>query len=83
MFSLNQFFHAIKYALRVTNYENIFLKVKQYQVIESVLLKRDTIGILATGMAMENRLYSILFHLQLITFTKILMDEISKMVTLF
>ena len=49
MFSLNQFFHAIKYALHVTNYENIFLKVKQYQILESVLLKRDTIGILATG----------------------------------
>ena len=58
MFSLNQFFHAIKYALRVTNYENIFLKVKQYQVIESVLLKRDTIGILATGYGK-----SVIFHL--------------------
>ena len=51
MFSLNQFFHAIKYALHVTNYENIFLKVKQYQILESVLLKRDT----TTG----NRLYLI------------------------
>ena len=58
MFSLNQFFHAIKYALRVTNYENIFLKVKQYQVVESVLLKRDTIGILATGYGK-----SVIFHL--------------------
>ncbi len=58
MFSLNQFFHAIKYALSVTNYENIFLKVKQYQVIESVLLKRDTIGILATGYGK-----SVIFHL--------------------
>jgi superfamily II DNA helicase RecQ len=58
MFSLNQFFHAIKYALRVTNYENIFLKVKQYQVVESVLLKKDTIGILATGYGK-----SVIFHL--------------------
>ena len=58
MFLLNQFFHAIKYALRVTNYENIFLKVKQYQVVESVLLKRQTIGILATGYGK-----SVIFHL--------------------
>ena len=72
MFSLNQFFQAIKYALHVTNYENIFLKVKQYQILESVLLKRDTIGILATGYGK-----SVIFHLIISIKT-----EIPKMVTL-
>ena len=61
MFSLNQLFHAINYALHVTSYENIFLKVKQYQVLESVLLKRDTIGILATGYGKSVIFYLIAF----------------------
>ena len=47
---MNNFFNAINYALRVTNYSNLFLKVKQYQILESILLKRrDTIRILPTG----------------------------------
>ena len=58
MFSLNQFFRAIKYASHLINYENIFLKVKQYQILESVLLKRNTIKILATGYGK-----SVIFHL--------------------
>ena len=49
MCSLNQFFNAVNYALQITNYHNLFLKVKQYQILESVILKRDTIGILPTG----------------------------------
>ena len=59
MHSMNNFFNAINYALRVTNYSNIFLKVKQYQILESILLKRrDTIGILPTGYGK-----SVIFHL--------------------
>ena len=59
MHSINNFFNAINYALRVTNYSNIFLKVKQYQILESILLKRrDTIGILPTGYGK-----SVIFHL--------------------
>jgi superfamily II DNA helicase RecQ len=56
---MNNFFNAINYALRVTNYSNLFLKVKQYQILESILLKRrDTIGILPTGYGK-----SVIFHL--------------------
>jgi superfamily II DNA helicase RecQ len=58
MCSLNQFFNAVNYALQITNYHNLFLKVKQYQILESVILKRDTIGILPTGYGK-----SIIFHL--------------------
>jgi superfamily II DNA helicase RecQ len=59
MYSMNNFFNAINYALRVTNYSNLFLKVKQYQILESILLKRrDTIGILPTGYGK-----SVIFHL--------------------
>jgi superfamily II DNA helicase RecQ len=58
MCSLNQFFNAVNYALRVTNYDNLFLRVKQYQILESILRKRDTIGILPTGYGK-----SVIFHL--------------------
>ena len=58
MFSLNQFFNAINHALRVTSYDSLFLRVKQYQILESILLKRDTIGILPTGYGK-----SVIFHL--------------------
>ena len=59
MCSLNQFFNAINYALSVTNYSNLFLKVKQYQILESILVKkRDTIGILPTGYGK-----SVIFHI--------------------
>ncbi len=59
MYSMNNFFNAINYALRVTNYSNLFLKVKQYQILESILLKRrDTIRILPTGYGK-----SVIFHL--------------------
>ena len=49
MFSLNQFFNAINHALRVTSYDSLFLRLKQYQILGSILLKRDTIGILPSG----------------------------------
>ena len=58
MYSLNQFFNAINYALRTTNYHSLCLKVKQYQILESITLKRDTIGVLPTGYGK-----SVIFHL--------------------
>ena len=58
MYSLNQLFNAINYALCVTNYNNLFFKAKQHQILESVILKRDTVGILLTGYGK-----SVLFHL--------------------
>ena len=58
MLALNSFFHAIRYALDKLKYEDIFLKVKQYQVLASLLEKRDTVAILPTGYRK-----SIIFHL--------------------
>ena len=58
MLALNSFFHAIRYALDKLKYEDIFLKVKQYQVLASLLEKRDTVAILPTGCGK-----SIIFHL--------------------
>ena len=58
MLALNSFFHAIRYALDKLKYEDIFLKVKQYQVLASLLEKRDTVAILPTGYGK-----SIIFHL--------------------
>ena len=49
MLALNSFFHAIGYAIQKLNYEGIFLKVKQYQVVDSILKGRDTIAILPAG----------------------------------
>ena len=49
MLTLNSFFHAIGYAIQKLNHEGIFLKVKQYQVLDSILKGRDTIAILPTG----------------------------------
>ena len=50
--------NAVRYALDVSNYQNFFLKVKQYKVLESLFLGRDTIGVLPTGYGK-----SVLFHL--------------------
>ena len=58
MLTLNSFFHAVRYALDKLEYEDIFLKVKQYQVLASLLEKRDTVAILPTGYGK-----SIIFHL--------------------
>lgn len=58
MYSLNQFFNAVNYALRTTNYHSLLLKVKQYQILESIILKRDTIGVLPTRYGK-----SVIFHL--------------------
>ena len=58
MLTLNSFFHAVGYAIQKLNYDSIFLKVKQYQVLESILKGRDTIAILPTGYGK-----SIIFYL--------------------
>ena len=59
MYSLQNFMNAVRYALDVSNYHDIFLKVKQYKILELlVFLRRDTIGILPTGYGK-----SVLFHL--------------------
>lgn len=57
-FSLNTFFNAINYALRSSNYQDMFLRVKQYKVLEAVLSGRDVIAILPTGYGK-----SVIFHL--------------------
>ena len=58
MLTLNSFFHAVRYALDELDYEDIFLTVKQYQLLASLLQKRDTVAILPTGYGK-----SIIFHL--------------------
>ena len=58
MYSLQNFMNAVRYALDVSNYQHFFLKVKQYKVLESLFLGRDTIGVLPTGYGK-----SVLFHL--------------------
>ena len=68
-FSLNTFFNAVSYALIVTNYHDVFLRVKQYKVLEAVLSGRDVIAILPTGYGK-----SVIFHL-----LPYLFDYISKL----
>ena len=58
MITLNSFFHAVRYALDKLDYEDTFLKVKQYQLLASLLQKRDTVAILPTGYGK-----SMIFHL--------------------
>ena len=41
MLTTNSFFHAVRYALDKLEYEDTFLKVKQYQVLASLLEKRE------------------------------------------
>ena len=49
MYSLDFFINAVRYALDKSNY-NLFLKVKQYKVLEkSLVLERDTVAVLPTG----------------------------------
>lgn len=50
--------NAVRYALDVSNYQNLFLQVKQYKILESLFLGKDTIGVLPTGYGK-----SVLFHL--------------------
>ena len=47
--SLNSFFHAIGFALHKCKFDNIFLKVKQYKILDALMSGRDVIGVLPTG----------------------------------
>ena len=58
MFTLNSFFFIFQYALDLLRYEGIFLRVKQYLALDSILQGRDTIAVLPTGYGK-----SIIFHL--------------------
>ena len=57
MYSFDFFINAVRYALDKSNY-NLFLKVKQYKVLESLVLGRDTVAVLPTGYGK-----SVVFHL--------------------
>ncbi|CAB3991081.1 ATP-dependent DNA helicase Q1 [Paramuricea clavata] len=57
MYSFDFFINAVRYALDKSNY-NLFLKVKQYKVLESLVLGRDTFAVLPTGYRK-----SVVFHL--------------------
>ena len=70
MLTLNSFFHAIGYAIQKLNYEGIFLKVKQYQVLDSILKGRDTIAILPTGYGKSIIFYLLPFICDYIKVTK-------------
>ncbi len=58
MYSLNDFINAVRYALDESNYHDLFLKVKQYKVLETLILRKDTVAVLPTGYGK-----SVLFHL--------------------
>ena len=60
---------AVNYALIVSNYQDFFLRVRQYKVLEAVLSGRDVIAILPTGYGK-----SVIFHL-----LPYLFDYISKL----
>ena len=49
MRSLNSFFHAIGFVLQKCKYEDIFLKVKQYRILDALMSGQDVIGVLPTG----------------------------------
>lgn len=49
MRSLNSFFHAISFALQCCRFDDVFLKVKQYKILDALLSGKDVIGVLPTG----------------------------------
>ena len=56
--TLNSFFQAVRYALDVTSYDRVFLKVKQFKILETCMLRQHVIGVLPTGYGK-----SVIFHL--------------------
>lgn len=56
--TLNSFFQAVRYALDVTSYDSVFLKVKQFKILEACMLRQRVIGVLPTGYGK-----SVIFHL--------------------
>ena len=55
---LNLFFQAVRYALDVSKYDSVFLKVKQFKILEACMLQKHVIGVLPTGYGK-----SVIFHL--------------------
>jgi superfamily II DNA helicase RecQ len=47
--SLNSFFHGIGFALQKCKFDDVFLKVKQYKILDALISGRDVIGVLPTG----------------------------------
>ena len=47
--SLNSFFHSISFALQCCRFDDVFLKVKQYKILDAILSGKDVIGVLPTG----------------------------------
>ncbi len=47
--SLNSFFHSISSALQCCRFDDVFLKVKQYKILDAILSGKDVIGVLPTG----------------------------------
>ncbi|CAB4022829.1 ATP-dependent DNA helicase -like, partial [Paramuricea clavata] len=47
--SLNSFFHGIGFALQKCKFDGVFLKVKQYKILDALISGRDVIGVLPTG----------------------------------
>ena len=56
--TLNSLFQAVRYALDVTSYDSVFLKVKQFKILEACMLRQHVIGVLPTGYGK-----SVIFHL--------------------
>lgn len=56
--TLNSFFQAVRYALDVTSYDSVFLKVKQFKILEACMLRQRVIGVLPAGYGK-----SVIFHL--------------------
>ena len=46
--TLSSFFHSVFFALQSCKFD-VFLKVKQYKILDTVLSGRDVIGVLPTG----------------------------------
>ena len=46
---LNSFFHGILFALQRCKFGDVFLKVKQYNILDAILCGKDVIGVLPTG----------------------------------
>ena len=56
--TLNSLFQAVRYTLDVTSYDSVFLKVKQFKILEACMLRQHVIGVLPTGYGK-----SVIFHL--------------------
>ena len=46
--TLSSFFHSVLFALQSSKFD-VFLKVKQYKILDTILSGRDVIGVLPTG----------------------------------